>query len=258
MDIPFTKMHGLGNDFMVVDNRSQSYEFPSSVVQRWADRRTGIGFDQLLIVQEASVDNALFDYRIFNSDGSEVEHCGNGARCFARYVYERGMTTERTIPVNTAAGLITLRLLDNDEVTVNLGIPQFEPKDIPLLSATGSTQSAYALVLSESDASAVSESSIHSQNELERITFGALSIGNPHAVLRVRDVDTAPVEQLGSIIESHSAFPARVNVGFMQVLTDEHIRLRVFERGVGETLACGTGAGAAVATGIRQAMFYSL
>jgi len=232
MDIPFTKMHGLGNDFMVIDNRSESYQLNPELIKRWSNRKTGIGFDQLLMVQEASVDGALFDYRIFNADGGEVEHCGNGARCFAKFVTDRGMTDAREIPVNTSAGMITLRLVDNGDVTVNMGIPTFVPADIPLHADAESDQ--YSLLLSGS--------------------FASVAIGNPHAVLQVSDVDSAPVEELGPLLESHTVFPSRVNVGFMEVLTDSEVKLRVFERGVGETDACGTGACAAVATGIRQGL----
>jgi len=252
MDVPFTKMHGLGNDFMVIDNRSQSYELTADVIRRWSNRKTGIGFDQLLMVQEASVSDALFDYRIFNADGGEVEHCGNGARCFARYVSERGMTSESIIPVNTSAGLITLQLMENSDVKVLVGIPEFTPSAVPLVADTESA--IYELKLNEAKANSVKTLSINSSDELERVTFGAVAIGNPHAVLRVNDVNTAAVETLGPKLESHAVFPARVNVGFMQILTDEHIRLRVFERGVGETYACGTGACAAVATGVRQGL----
>ena len=250
MDIPFTKMHGLGNDFMVVDNRAESYQLTPEIIRRWSNRRFGIGFDQLLMVQEASVDDALFDYRIFNADGLEVEHCGNGARCFARYVTERGLTDETTIPVNTSGGMITLKLLDNGEVTVAMGIPNFIPEKIPLLADAEHLQ--YVLSLSEELATDAGKLVTQSNTEQDPAYFGAVSIANPHAVLLVDDVDSAPVETLGPILEKHSVFQSRVNVGFMQVLTDTDVRLRVFERGVGETEACGTGACAAVAVGVRQ------
>lgn len=254
MDVPFTKMHGLGNDFMVIDNRSESYKLNADIIRRWSNRLTGIGFDQLLMVQEPSVDGALFDYRIFNADGSEVEHCGNGARCFARYVFDRGMTDATSIPVNTSGGLLKLSLLDNGEVSVDMGIPTFIPADIPLLADAEHLQ--YVLRLSQELATDAGETV--KQNNAELITeksqvyFGSVAIGNPHAVLLVDDVDAAAVETLGPIMESHTVFPSRVNVGFMQVLTETDVRLRVFERGVGETDACGTGACAAVAVGIRQ------
>jgi len=258
MDVPFTKMHGLGNDFMVIDNRSGSYELTTDVIKRWSDRHTGIGFDQLLMVQEPSVEGALFDYRIFNADGAEVEHCGNGARCFARYVTDRNMTEARVIPVNTQAGIITLRLQDNDEVTVDMGIPNFAPAHIPLL--TDGEYPHYQLLLSDVKATKASAmvveqtANLCDQNYLAKqpIQFGSVSIGNPHAVLWVNDLESAPVKSLGSVLEKHSVFPERVNVGFMHLLTDNEVQLRVFERGVGETKACGTGACAAVAIGIQQ------
>ena len=250
MDVPFTKMHGLGNDFMVIDNRSESYQLSADVIRRWSNRHTGIGFDQLLMVQEASVDGALFDYRIFNADGLEVEHCGNGARCFARYVADRGMTDATSIPVNTTGGLLTLRLLDNGEVTVDMGVPNFLPEEIPLLADAEHLQ--YVLQWSEKTATKSDNTITQKNDEDHQVHFGAASIGNPHAVVLVEDVDTAAVEKLGPMLESHPVFPSRVNVGFLQVLTDTDVRLRVFERGVGETEACGTGACAAVAVGIRQ------
>ncbi len=258
MDVPFTKMHGLGNDFMVIDNRSNSYTLNSAVIKKWSDRNTGIGFDQLLMVQEPSVEGALFDYRIFNADGDEVEHCGNGARCFARYVTDRNMTDATSIPVNTMAGIITLRLQDNEEVTVDMGIPNFSPANIPLKADAEYLQ--YQLDISKSNAiqsnSIITENFINAGNDVlptnQLMHFGSVNIGNPHAVLWVKDVHTAPVNLWGAALENHSVFPARVNVGFMQLLTDQEVQLRVFERGVGETKACGTGACAAVAIGIQQ------
>ncbi len=258
MDVPFTKMHGLGNDFMVIDNRSNSYTLNSAVIKKWSDRNTGIGFDQLLMVQEPSVEGALFDYRIFNADGDEVEHCGNGARCFARYVTDRNMTDATSIPVNTMAGIITLRLQDNEEVTVDMGIPNFSPANIPLKADAEYLQ--YQLDISKSNAiqsnSIITENFINAGNDVlptnQLMHFGSVNIGNPHAVLWVKDVHTAPVNLWGAALENHPVFPARVNVGFMQLLTDQEVQLRVFERGVGETKACGTGACAAVAIGIQQ------
>jgi len=260
MDVPFTKMHGLGNDFMVIDNRSDSYELTPDIVRKWANRFTGIGFDQLLMVQEPSVEGALFDYRIFNADGDEVEHCGNGARCFARYVTDRNMTDATSIPVNTQAGIITLRLQDNEEVTVEMGVPDFSPKNIPLIADAEHAQ--YQLVLSGDEASK-SDSLVteHFKNLSDSnhwvdqpVHFGSVNIGNPHAVLLVNDVESSPVKELGALIEKHNVFPERVNVGFMQLLTDTEVQLRVFERGVGETQACGTGACAAVAVGVQQGL----
>lgn len=270
MDVPFTKMHGLGNDFMVIDNRSNSYRLTSDIIKRWSNRYTGVGFDQLLMVQEPSVEGALFDYRIFNADGDEVEHCGNGARCFARYVTDRNMTDARSIPVNTQAGIITLRLQDNDDVTVDMGIPNFSPSHIPLLADAEHLQ--YQMALSDvtalkSDSMVTEAFSNSSDRETvgatdrvnagafdvhQPIHFGSVSIGNPHAVLWVDNLSRAPVLTLGARLEKHTVFPERVNVGFMQFLTDKEVQLRVFERGVGETQACGTGACAAVAVGIQQ------
>jgi len=252
MDVPFTKMNGLGNDFMVIDNRSQSYQFTADVISRWANRKTGIGFDQMLVVEEPTVEDASFDYRIYNADGSEVEHCGNGARCFARYVLDRGMIEADVIRVNTLGGVLSLHALENGEVTVEMGVPSFTPVNIPLVADTESDY--YELELSASSASASASGRINTPDNTSAVNFGSVAIGNPHIVLRVDDVDTAAVDSLGPKLESHAAFPARINVGFMQVLTDEQIRLRVFERGVGETDACGTGACAAVATGIRQGL----
>ena len=228
--LEFTKMHGLGNDFMVIDATRQTVELTPQRIAAWADRHTGVGFDQLLLVEPPQGDDALFRYRIFNADGGEVEQCGNGARCFARFVHDRGLTQERRIPVETRGGRIELELLEDGRVRVDMGAPRFEPSAIPL--DTRERQPRYRL-----------------QVDGESVEFGAVSMGNPHAVLQVEDVDTAPVERLGPLLESHPFFPERVNVGFMQVIDPGHFRLRVFERGVGETRACGTGACAAMAIG---------
>ena len=228
--LEFSKMHGLGNDFMVIDAIHQSVELDPQRIAAWADRHTGVGFDQLLVVEPADDPRALFRYRIFNADGNEVEQCGNGARCFARFVLDKGLTDARIIPVQTRNGLIELQLLDDGRVQVNMGTPRFAPADIPL--ATDTRQARYRLEI-----------------DGETVTFGAVSMGNPHAVLRVDDVDSAPVQRLGPLLEAHPFFPERVNVGFMQVIGDGEFRLRVFERGVGETLACGSGACAAMAVG---------
>jgi diaminopimelate epimerase len=230
MKVKFTKMHGLGNDFMVIDGIHQSIDLNPQLIASWADRHFGIGFDQLLLVEEPTTTEALFKYRIFNADGSEVAQCGNGARCFARFVRSRGLTDETTIPVETNSGLLTLNMLDETRVQVNMGIPDFEPANIPL--ATDQRQERYQLEING-----------HS------ITFSALAIGNPHAVLVVDDVDSADVESLGPAIESHPFFPQKVNVGFMQVIKPDEFRLRVFERGSGETQACGSGACAAMTAG---------
>ena len=231
--VDFTKMHGLGNDFMVIDNLKGHIKFDSDTVRRWADRRTGIGFDQLLLVNSPTVDSAEFDYQIFNADGDEVEHCGNGARCFARFVVDNALTDSRTIKVKTCQGLITLELQDDGQVTVLMGVPDFSPQGIPFLADEQSDF--YSLEVAE-----------------HVLQVGAASIGNPHVLLTVDNVTTAEVERLGPLIERHDRFPNRVNVGFMQIIDRGHIRLRVFERGVGETRACGTGACAALAIAHKQ------
>lgn len=233
--IRFTKMHGLGNDFAVFDAVNQAVAFDTTLVRRLADRHEGIGFDQLLIVESYAGEEAEFRYRIFNADGSEVEHCGNGARCFARFVYEQGLTQKTTIPVMTESGRIVLDLTPDGQVTVNMGIPRLEPAEIPFIFQE--RQMLYTVEIGQ-----------------DSVQLAAVSMGNPHAVLQVTDMETAPVESLGAILESHPLFPKRVNVGFMQVLDFDHIRLRVFERGVGETRACGTGACAAVVAGRLQGL----
>jgi diaminopimelate epimerase len=229
--IEFSKMQGAGNDFMVIDAIRQSIDLSCEQIRQLADRHFGIGFDQLLLVEAYQGADADFRYRIFNSDGGEVEQCGNGARCFARFVSDQGLTPKTTIPVMTKAGRIELRLQTDGQITVNMGIPQLEPQQIPFTGAT-QYQTGYSLALNKTE-----------------LSIATVSMGNPHAVLIVDDVDGAPVASLGAQIESHPVFPKRVNVGFMQVLDPAHIRLRVFERGVGETLACGTGACAAVVAG---------
>ncbi|WP_366936776.1 diaminopimelate epimerase [uncultured Thiothrix sp.] len=233
--IRFTKMHGLGNDFAVFDAINQALEFDTALVKFLADRHEGIGFDQLLIVESYAGNDADFRYRIFNADGSEVEHCGNGARCFARFVYEQGLTQKTSIPVMTESGRIVLDLTADGQVTVNMGIPRLEPAEIPFIFQQ--RQILYTVEIGQ-----------------DSVQLAAVSMGNPHAVLQVIDTETAPVESLGAILESHPLFPKRVNVGFMQVLDADHIRLRVFERGVGETRACGTGACAAVVAGRLQGL----
>lgn len=233
--IRFTKMHGLGNDFAVFDAVTQAVNFDTALVKRLADRHEGIGFDQLLIVESYTGEEADFRYRIFNADGSEVEHCGNGARCFARFVYEQGLTQKTNIPVMTESGRIVLDLTADGQVTVNMGIPRLEPAEIPFIFQQ--RQMLYTVEIGQ-----------------DSVQLAAVSMGNPHAVLQVTDTETAPVESLGPILESHPLFPKRVNVGFMQVLDPNHIRLRVFERGAGETRACGTGACAAVVAGRLQGL----
>jgi len=238
MKLRFTKMHGLGNDFVVLDGISQAVALTPEQCRRIADRHFGVGCDQILLVEKPTRDDVDFRYRIFNADGGEVEQCGNGARCFVRFVHDNGLTDKSSIRVETASGVIEPRLLDDGLVTVDMGAPHFAPADIPFVAEAEALT--YPLK--------VGEHIIH---------IAALSMGNPHAVLRVNDLDSAPVDILGAAIESHSRFPQRVNAGFMQVLTPHDIRLRVYERGAGETLACGTGACAAVVAGIRQGWLQS-
>jgi diaminopimelate epimerase len=231
--VRFTKMHGLGNDFVVFDGVSQAIALTPEQCRRIADRHFGVGCDQILLVEAPTRNDVDFRYRIFNADGGEVEQCGNGARCFVRFVHDHGLTDKTTIRVETSSGVIEPRLLDNGQVTVDMGAPRFAPADIPF--AAEAEAPTYALKVGQ-----------------HVLDLTVLSMGNPHAVLRVNDLDSAPVDILGAAIESHSRFPQRVNAGFMQVLTPHDIRLRVFERGAGETLACGTGACAAAVAGIRQ------
>lgn len=234
MVIEFTKMHGLGNDFVVIDAITQQIKLSSSQVRSLADRHFGIGCDQLLLVEKSQIPEADFRYRIFNADGGEVEQCGNGARCFALFVREKGLTGKNIIQVETAGGLIELRV-ENDLVRVDMGVPEFQPEKIPFITESRATT--YSLVA-------------------DNISYviGAVSMGNPHAVVQVENVDTANVEYIGAVIESNKQFPNRVNVGFMEINSRNNIRLRVYERGVGETLACGTGACAAVAVGHVQGL----
>ncbi len=232
--LKFSKMHGLGNDFVVIDAIHQAVDLTPEQLRFIADRRRGVGCDQILLVEKPQQTEVDFCYRIFNADGSEVAQCGNGARCFARFVRDKGLTDKDTIAVETASGVIYPTLESDGTVKVNMGPPVWEPARIPLLADV--EQPSYTLTLASG----------------ETVTFGAVSMGNPHAVIQVADVQMAPVEQWGPEIESHACFPERVNVGFMQILDSAHIRLRVFERGTGETQACGTGACAAVVTGIIQ------
>lgn len=235
MRLVFTKMHGLGNDFVVIDATKSRVDLTAAQLRFIADRHFGVGCDQILQVEPARSADTDFYYRIFNADGGEVEQCGNGARCFVRYVHERGLTEKTEIRVGTLGGVITPRLEADGEVTVNMGIPEFEPSRIPFEAPQ--RQSMYDLVIA-----------------IKSIIINALSMGNPHAVQLVEDLDTAPVASDGPLIESHPRFPQRVNAGFMQVLSRDHIRLRVYERGAGETLACGTGACAAVVAGITRGL----
>lgn len=229
--IRFTKMQGIGNDFMVIDAINQQVDFVPEQIREWSDRHFGIGFDQLLVVEKASQANVDFRYRIFNADGSEVQQCGNGARCFARFVFDKGLTDKTEIVVETASGIIILYIEESGMVRVNMGAPSFTPASLPFMAEALAQK--YTVEINQAEL----------ENE---VTLGAVSMGNPHAVLQVEDVKTAPVEQLGEILESHPRFPERVNVGFAQVVNREHIKLRVYERGAAETLACGTGACAAM------------
>ncbi len=229
MVIKFTKMHGLGNDFVVIDAISQSIKLTAANIQEIADRHFGVGCDQLLLVEKPGQAQAEFRYRIFNADGGEVEQCGNGARCFALFVRQQGLTTNTTIAVETAGGLIEL-IVEGDLVTVNMGRPDFQPQSLPFLAENQAET--YDLMVNGAE-----------------YAIGAVSMGNPHAVMQVDDIETVNIETLGRAIEGHAQFPNRVNAGFMQIVNRREIRLRVFERGVGETLACGTGACAAVAVG---------
>ncbi len=234
MTIKFTKMQGLGNDFMVVDAIHQTIKFSPHLIQRWADRHFGIGFDQLLVVEEATQVGVDFRYRIFNADGSEVQQCGNGARCFARFVLDKGLTDQTEITVETASGVIVLYIEADGLVRVNMGIPNFKPQSLPFYPPLQQQTQAQEFTPYTLDALGSS------------VTVGVVSVGNPHAVLAVDDINSTQVAQLGAALESHDAFPERVNVGFAQTIDRNHIALRVYERGAAETLACGTGACAAM------------
>jgi diaminopimelate epimerase len=233
MQIQFSKMHGLGNDFVVIDNITQNVFFSKDKIKQLADRNFGIGFDQLLMVEPPYDPEQDFHYRIFNADGSEVSQCGNGARCFARFVKMKGLTNRNKIVVSTKAGKMVLYLEKDGQVTVNMGRPIFEPAQIPLKA--NKEEGTYLIRVAE-----------------QTVFCGAVSMGNPHCVVIVDDINTAEVATLGPLLESHERFPEKVNVGFMQIVDQNHIKLRVYERGAGETLACGSGASAAVAIGQIQ------
>ncbi|MCG5513095.1 diaminopimelate epimerase [Ectothiorhodospira shaposhnikovii] len=236
MMIRFTKMHGLGNDFVVIDGVRRQVRLTPDHVRFLAHRRLGVGCDQVLMVEPPTdPSRAAFRYRIFNADGNEVEQCGNGARCFAVFVRDQGLTGETRIPVETAAGLITLQVEADGQVTVDMGPPRLTPWEIPFEADKAAPW--YTLMVND-----------------QALEIGAVSMGNPHAVLRVDNVQTAEVARLGPAIEGHPRFPRRVNAGFMEVVSPTHIRLRVYERGAGETLACGTGACAAVVAGRIQGL----
>ncbi len=231
MLLNFTKMQGTGNDFVVIDGFSTPVSLTPAQIKKIANRHFGVGCDQLLLVEKTTLPNIDFKYRIFNADGGEVEQCGNGARCFVRFVVKKGLTQKREITVETASGLITLTLKKDNQVTVNMGAPIFDPAKIPFIAEE--KQKLYALPLRQ-----------------QTIDICAVSMGNPHAVTIVDDVETANVAELGPQIEVHTSFPQNVNAGFMQVVNAHEIKLRVYERGAGETLACGTGACAAAVSGI--------
>jgi diaminopimelate epimerase len=237
--INFTKMHGLGNDFVVIDAINQSIDLKPEQIRVIADRHFGIGFDQLLLVEKPVSKNADFKYRIYNADGTEVSQCGNGARCFARFVREKNLFSGDEIRVDTNAGQLVLKVIENGQVLVNMGIPKHAPVEIPLQVSQESK--VYPVVING-----------------KTIKFGAVSMGNPHAVIQVNDAATTEVAELGKILESHPLFPERANIGFMQVVNRSHIKLRVYERGAAETLACGSGACAAAVVGIEQGLLASV
>jgi diaminopimelate epimerase len=230
MMLEFTKMHGLGNDFVVIDAINQSVFLTTQQIQQLADRHTGIGFDQLLLVETASTPVADFRYRIFNADGGEVGQCGNGARCFMQFVHDHGLSRKTTLQVETASGPLQLIRTDDGQITVDMGVPRLEPMEIPFIAPARDLT--YTL----------------ETNDIP-LEIAAISVGNPHAVLLVDTVASAPVAELGPVIECHPRFPERVNVGFMEIVDADTIRLRVYERGAGETRACGSGACAAVVAG---------
>lgn len=234
MTLKFTKMHGIGNDFVVIDAINQQVKLSAAQIRQIADRHFGVGCDQLLLVEKPTgkFDNVDFQYRIFNADGGEVEQCGNGARCFVKFVHEQGLTDKHEVQVETARGVITLSMQKDGQVTVNMGAPNFEPAHIPFTAEQEALS--YELALEET-----------------HVSICAVSMGNPHAVQLVENLDTAGVASIGPQIESHPRFPQHVNAGFMQIISPHHVRLRVYERGSGETLACGSGACAAVVSGIK-------
>jgi len=236
MLIKFTKMHGLGNDFMVVDMISQHAHLRAEQVKKLSDRHFGIGFDQLLLVEPPGRPDVDFRYRIFNADGSEVEQCGNGARCFARYVIDNKLTTKNRIRVETSNGIIELEVTPDGRVVVDMGAPILIPENVPFVADSMSAEYEISVPSLDSD-------------NAEQVIVSAISMGNPHCVLLTDDIKTAPVETLGPLLESHERFPNKVNVGFMEIIHRRFVHLRVYERGVGETMACGTGACAAVVAG---------
>jgi diaminopimelate epimerase len=252
MKLKFTKMHGAGNDFIVVDAIGQQVELSAAQWAGLADRRFGIGADQILVVQQSDTEGCDFRYRIFNNDGGEVEQCGNGARAFVKFVTDKGLTSQRAIRVQTMSGIISPRLEDDGSVTVDMGAPRLDPAEVPFDAAglagwAEGGDTLWPLSIRQPGGS----------NASKTVFFSVVSMGNPHAVQVVDDIDRAPVLETGPLIEHHPRFPKRVNAGFMQVVDRHHIKLRVYERGAGETLACGTGACAAVVAGIRRGLLDS-
>ncbi|ABQ56879.1 diaminopimelate epimerase [Legionella pneumophila serogroup 1] len=237
MGIKFTKMHGLGNDFIVLDGVNQSIQLTVEQIQKLANRHTGIGFDQCLLIESSQTEGIDFNYRIFNADGQEVGQCGNGARCIALFARYYGLTAKNKLTVATKTTLMDLIINEDNSVSVNMGVPRLAPGEIPLLADRQSPE--YSLEL----------------NNGNTVNLHAISVGNPHAVLLVENIDTAPVNSLGQQISFHPQFPEQVNVGFMQIVNHEKINLRVYERGCGETIACGSGAVAAAAI---ARLFYNL
>ncbi len=242
MKLHFTKMHGIGNDFIVLDQTKSPFQLSKDIIQSLSHRHLGIGFDQLLVVEKTILNDVDFKYRIFNQDGGEVEQCGNGARCFYRFVKDKHLTDKPSIRVETKSGVIHLTEDDEHMIEVNMGEPIFNPRLIPFFSDVEKNE--YPI-------------SIDLPDQKETINISVISMGNPHAVITVQNIQKAQVEILGTYLESHELFPKRVNVGFMEIISPQHIRLRVFERGVGETLACGTGACAAAVSGIKRQLLSS-
>ena len=235
MTISFTKMHGLGNDFVVIDATQNSYELTSDLVQQMASRHLGIGFDQLLLIEKPKTLDADFNYRIFNADGGEVEQCGNGARCIGRYIHERGLSDQPDIKLQTLGGIVHVKPLADGQVAVTLDAPQFAPEQIPFNTTENSEL--YELTL-----------------EANKIKFAVVNVGNPHAVVTVPAIDLQQAAEIGSKLCEHASFPQQVNVGFMRVITSDHIELAVYERGAGMTQACGSGACAAMAVGRKAGL----
>ena len=238
MKLKFTKMHGTGNDFVVIDATQQAFTLSEKEISLLSNRRFGIGFDQLLVVGQSKIKDVDFSYRIFNADGGEVNQCGNGARCFVTFVHDKKLTNKDEIIVETRSGIIKPRLEANGSVSVNMGPPIFNPIKIPI--SVPKENNKYSLDVND-----------------RRIEFGAVSMGNPHAVIIAKNIDDAPVETVGRLLENNELFPERVNVNFMEILSRESVNLRVWERGAGETLSCGTGACASVVFGIKVGLLDS-